>query len=83
MARGEVMTQLNVGSNLEESQKLVIHWHKMWALEKSKCEFVVEYLNPSDTSFRKMIDNFRSLSKVQQDAFIELTKSLSVFSEVK
>lgn len=74
---------LNTGADWEQSKRLVIHWHNMWAKEKTKCEFVIEYLNPADTSFRKMIDTFRNLPKDQQDKLIDLTKSLAALSEEK
>ncbi len=50
-------------------------------LEKAELEvkFVKEYLNPADTSFKQMIDAFRSLPKEKQDKLINLSQSLADF----
>lgn len=43
---------------------------------ETQLEFTKKYLNPADTSFRQMIDAFRSLSKENQEKLIDLSRSL-------
>lgn len=52
-------------------------------LDKVKLQltFVQEYLNPSDTSFRTMIDTFQTLDPSDKDKMIELSKALAAFYE--
>lgn len=44
---------------------------------KLQLEFTAQYLNPADTSFRTMIDNFNGLSDVQKEKITNLAKSLA------
>jgi hypothetical protein len=44
---------------------------------KLEVEFTREYLNPKDTSFRDMMDTFRTLPDDKKDKLIALSKSLA------
>lgn len=48
-----------------------------------KAKFIEQYLNPADTSFRQMIDTFKSLSEDKKEKLINLTKSLVNMNEEK
>lgn len=48
---------------------------------KSERDFIKEYLNPADLSFRYMIDAFKVLPVEKQDKLIALAKSLSELGE--
>lgn len=50
---------------------------------KLKAKFIEQYLNPADTSFRQMIDTFKSLSEDKKEKLINLTKSLVNMNEEK
>ena len=71
------MTELNTGSTLEESQRLVVMWHNKWAQERLEKQFIIEYLNPADTSFRQMMNDFAALPKSSKQKLIDLSKSLA------
>ena len=43
---------------------------------RGEVEFVKQYLNPADTSFRQMIDTFKCLPKEKQEKLIDLSRSL-------
>lgn len=66
-----------VGQLTEENTKL----KSTIAQLESERDFAIEYLNPADTSFRQMIDTFRTLSKDQQDKLIDLSRSLKALTE--
>jgi len=71
------MNELNLGADWEQSKRLVIHWHDMWAKEKLKADFIIAYLNPADTSFRQMMDNFNELNDDDKKKILNLTQSLA------
>lgn len=48
---------------------------------KAERDFIKEYLNPADLSFRYMIDAFRVLPVEKQDKLIALAKSLAELGE--
>lgn len=48
---------------------------------RTEIEFVKQYLNPKDTSFRQMIDAFKVLPEDKQDKLIALSKSLADLQE--
>lgn len=75
------MNELNTGADWEQSKRLVVHWHNRWAKEKAQKEFVIAYLNPADTSFRQMIDNFNSLSDEKKKKIMKLAESLADISQ--
>jgi hypothetical protein len=70
---------VNFGKLMTENEEL------KEALEKCILErdFILEYLNPSDTSFRNMMDDFRQLSKDQKNKLIGLSRSLAAIAESK
>ena len=74
------MDELNTGHDHEQSKKLVVYWHNQWAKEKSLKEFVIEYTNPKDTSFRQMMDTFKTLSDDKKQKLINLAKALDEVS---
>lgn len=47
---------------------------------REQIEFTKEYLNPADTSFRKMVHDFKSLSKNDQMKLIQLSPALKALS---
>ena len=75
------MEELNLGADWEKSKKLVVYWHNRWAKAEAEKMFVIEYLNPADTSFRHMVENFRCLSNDDKRKIINLAKSMAELSK--
>lgn len=70
-------SELNVGADWEQSKRLVIHWHNRWAKSELEKQFILEYLNPADTSFRQLVHNFMGLTKEQKQKLIDLAEVLA------
>lgn len=58
-------------------------YEKIIAKLELKLDFTKHYLNPVDTSFRQMIETFRSLSAEQKDSLIDLAGALLKVQESK
>jgi len=45
------MTELNIGSTLEEAQNLLILWHKKWAEQKKLSDCLLEHADALASAF--------------------------------
>lgn len=48
---------------------------------REQLAFTKEYLNPKDTSFRQMVDNFMTLSNEDKDKIIDLSRAMAALNK--
>jgi len=70
--------QLNTGADWEQSKRLVVHWHKMWAKERAKVEI---YEAPPHT--KEICSRYALLSEDSRQKIDNLMQALLALKEIE
>jgi len=82
-AEEKMSTELKTGADLEQSRRLVVHWHDMWSIQKRENELLKRRLEVALKAIKKAHQEMKMTAWREEKVFDVLTKSIETIEENK